>query len=107
MATNRELALKAWMVLVPLAAQRGTIQYGQLAELVGYRGVWANVGNFLEPIAAYCRAHELPALTTLVVAKDTGRPSRTEVHNVDAERERVYAINWHTILPTLLWEAEP
>ena len=99
MSTNAEWATKAWVVLVMIADQRGTIQYGQLAEAIGYTGVWANIGGMLDVIKDYCEAKHLPALTTLVVAKDTGRPTRSSVEDVDAEREKIYAYHWHRMLP--------
>ena len=99
MSTNAEWATKAWVVLVMIADQRGTIQYGQLATAIGYTGVWGNMGNLLDPIKDYCEAHDLPALTSLVVAKDTGRPTRVFVEDVDVEREKIYAYRWHRMLP--------
>lgn len=82
----------------PVAHQRETILYGQLAETIGYGGVWANMGNLLDPIKDYCQAHDLPAPTSLVVAKETVRPARAFVEGVDAEREKIYAHRWHTML---------
>ena len=99
MRKNAEWATKAWVVLVMTAKQRGTIQYGQLATAIGYEGVWGNVGSLLDPIKDYCEAHGLPALTSLVVAKDTGRPTRVFVEDVDAEREKIYSYRWLRMLP--------
>ena len=99
MSTNAEWATKAWVVLVMIADRRGTIQYEQLAEAIGYRGVWGHTGHILNLIQDYCEAQDLPALTSLVVGKRTGRPTRVSVEDVDAEREKVYAHLWHRMLP--------
>ena len=49
MSTNAEWATKTWLVLVMIAVQRGTIQYGQLAEEIGYTGVLGHMGSLLKP----------------------------------------------------------
>ena len=97
MSTNAEWATKAWGVLVMVASQRGTIRYGELAEFIGYEGV--HMGGMLDVIQDYCEAQGAPALTTLVVGKETGRPTRSSVEDVDAEREKVYTHRWHRMLP--------
>ena len=101
MSTREEWAQRMWPVLMAAAHQRQTIQYGQLVTTVGYPGVAGNIGQFLDPILEYCRRNDLPALTVLVVNKDTGRPSYDVVGggSVDVERERVYAHNWYAMPP--------
>ena len=78
MSTNAEWGTKAWVLLVMIARKRGAIQYGQLAT--------GHMGNLLDPMKDYCEAHDLSALTSLVVAKDTGQPTLVFVEDVDAER---------------------
>jgi len=99
--TNTKRALQIWQILICKAHNHQTITYGDLAELLGYRGAGI-VGHKLEPILDYCNVHGLPQLTCLVVNSGTGLPSpksdlvQTTSH---AEREKVYQYNWYNLVP--------
>ncbi len=49
----------------------------------------------------FCRDHDLPALTVLVVNGTTGRPGEGFVldDDADVERERVFGFDWFSIEP--------
>jgi hypothetical protein len=89
--------LQAWNILIHLAQTRSTIQYEQLADLMGFHPHGGQAA--MHPAARiqyYCRAWRLPLLNTLVVNKG-GRCGRGEdsevvagVENEDAAREEVY-----------------
>jgi hypothetical protein len=67
--------------------------YGKSAEGV--------MDILLGKIYTYCRNHELPALSALVVGKGRGTPGEADklYPDLDAERERIYACNWFDIIP--------
>jgi hypothetical protein len=58
----------------------------------------------------WCDREELPALTSIVVEKETGIPSTglttvTE-NNFPAEQQRVFSFDWYSIFPPSLKELE-
>ena len=68
-ATTATRALQVWQILIARATNRQTIIYGSLSVMMG-RGGPQNLRSFLNPIANYCRANELPPLTITVVNSD-------------------------------------
>ncbi len=77
--------------------------YTQLASALGMGDVGVVTAQCLGPVMHYCRKHELPALTVLVVQQGTGRPgpglTTVEEGNLDRERERVFAYRWFQLEP--------
>ena len=72
--THATAALQAYMILIGRAANQQTIQYRQLSEAMHY-GVGPILAGPLGRIMHSCEREGLPALTALVVEKETGLPS--------------------------------
>ena len=64
--TRGNRARQIWCILIGHAHRRQTITYGELADLLGYRGA-GTTGGMLGCIAFWCQQHDLPALYTIVV----------------------------------------
>ena len=97
--TQGSRALQIWLVLIGLAHSRQTITYGQLAEVLGFRGA-GTLAQLLGPIMFYCIQNELPPLTVLVVNRDTGLPGAGLVHaDLNADREAVFRCDWYDLVP--------
>jgi hypothetical protein len=103
-------ANQAYLVLIGRAANQQTIQYRQLCEIMNY-GVGPILAKPLGRIMDWCDREELPALTSIVVEKETGIPSTglsTVPNNAfPAEQQRVFSFNWYSIFPPTLKELEP
>ena len=97
-------SLLVWQVLISCAANRQTIQYGQLAKKIGLRRGGFLIGPYLDHVADYCCTKGLPELTTLAVNKETGMAikARVEPGKVAEERERVFRTEWFKITPPTL-----
>jgi hypothetical protein len=70
--TNAERAAQLWPLLSFAASNRQVLTYGTVGSLIGAPAV--ALGQMLEPIQSYCLLRKLPALTVLVVSKETGLP---------------------------------
>ena len=97
-------SLLVWQVLISCAANRQTIQYGQIAKKIGLRRGGFLTGPYLDDVADYCQSKRLPELTTLAVNKETGMPTkaRVEPEEVAEERERVFRTEWLKVTPPTL-----
>jgi putative restriction endonuclease len=92
-------ALQIWQILICKAANRQTMTYGELAEILGFKGAQV-LGSFLEYILRYCAKNDLPSLTVLVVNQTTGLPGAGfPQENLHSERERVFRFKWFGLLP--------
>jgi len=71
-----------------------TMTYRQLIESVG--GAPQSAGQFVRPIERYCRNHELPLLSALIVDSKTGRPSSGfgEGESFENHRDASFAFDW-------------
>ena len=99
---NTEWACLMWQALVARATTRRTVTYGELAKDIGY-GAPNLMSGPLELIFRYCKAHQCPDLTVLVVTQATGKPGDgNNTDDVDAEREWVFAHPWFQWLPVTL-----
>jgi hypothetical protein len=91
-----ERATQLWAVLALAARHRQTLTYDLAAQLIGVAR--QGIGQLLEPIQSYCLLNDLPALTSLVVAKDTGLPSHgftaADASKVPAAQARVFDHDW-------------
>lgn len=68
-------AKKIFKILTNLASSSSFITYGELAEFVNDKSVTADsLRIYLGEVATYCEEHDLPAITSLVVNKETRTP---------------------------------
>ena len=100
---NHNRALQIWLILISKAANRQTIRFGELAEMVGYDAAPPLVAP-LNHIGFYCRQNDLPPLTVLVSNQVTGLPGEgwNQIHpgaDPNAARERVFGYDWFGIFP--------
>lgn len=105
-ATLAARGLQIWLVQIGKAHNRQTMTYGDLARLLGFKGA-GTLANMLGHVFYYCRQHELPPLTCLVVNHETGLPGEG-LTGVDLNRagEQVYAFDWFAIYPPSPLELE-
>lgn len=98
--TQPTRALQIWQILIGKAHNRQTMTYGELADLLGFKGAGI-LGGMLAPIMFYCEKHGLPPLSSLVVNQETGLPGEglTSPSNLHAEREAVYRYDWYGLYP--------
>ena len=100
-------AYQLYLILIGLAANHQTIDCRKLCEQIRY-GVSPMLWNPLGRIVNWCIREGLPALTSLVVEKETGKPSprwtATWSGDVQAELQRVFAFDWFSIMPPTLKE---
>ena len=91
-------AFQAWLILIAQARNQQTLTYSTLDELMKFGNPRA-LGAILDYIWAYCRANDLPPLTSIVVAKTTGVPSNSEGDLDFAQKEAVFEFDWYSIVP--------
>jgi hypothetical protein len=95
-------AYQAYLILICRATNQQTIQYRQLCEKMDF-GIGPILANPLGRIMNWCEREGLPALTALVVEKETGIPSTglSTVRDNDfpAEQQRVFSFDWYSIFP--------
>jgi putative restriction endonuclease len=94
-----ERAGRAWPILVRCAKNHETITYGEL-------GAKLNVHHrtcrfFLAIIQDYNMEHNLPALTSLVLRKDTGKPGEgyiaSPIEQINIAHREVFNFDWGKI----------
>ena len=92
--TREQRAQQLWSVLVLAACNRQVLTY----EIVGKAcGVPApSLGDFLRPIQQFCSENELPPLTSIVVAKNSGIPGEGFIaaENVPLAQIQTFSKNW-------------
>jgi hypothetical protein len=91
---NSERAAQVWSVLALAARNRQTLTYEMLAGLTGIPQ--QGIGPVLDPVQDYCAAHNLPALSSIVVKKQSGIPSHGFVaaSDVPSAQAAVFAFDW-------------
>jgi hypothetical protein len=108
-STHATRALQIFLILVGLAAERRTITYRELSVIMSY-GVGPILAHPLGVLMNWCDREGLPALTSIVVEKETGLPSSglstVSKGTVPAEQQRVFAYPWRTIFPPTVEELE-
>jgi hypothetical protein len=85
-----------------MAMNRQTATYHGLSVLMYGKPAAGVLGQILGHIAFYCHQNGLPTLNSLVVGKGRGTPGSDiplDPADFDAERERVYALNWYDVYP--------
>lgn len=97
--SNAGRALQIWLILIGAAHNRQTLTYGILAGRLGFKGAGV-LAHPLGHLMHYCRQHQLPPLTVLVVNQDTGLPGEglTEAE-LNADRENVFNFDWYALIP--------
>ena len=101
-ASQSARALQAWQILVCKAANRQTITYEALSELMFGKSAAGVLGQILGHVAFLCMDNDLPALTSIVVGKFRGAPGDEfplDPATIDVEREKVYRHDWYNIYP--------
>jgi hypothetical protein len=100
-------AYQAYLILIGRAANQQTIQYRQLCEQMHY-GIGPILAAPLGRIMHWCDRERVPALTSIVVEKETGIPSTglstVADNDFPAEQQRVFSFNWYSIFPPTLEE---
>lgn len=95
-------AMQAWQILISCAANRQTITYADLGQVMFDKKGAGVLAQTLGLVAQYCDQHRLPPLTALAVQTRHGKPGigiPANRQNIDALREQVYSCPWFTILP--------
>lgn len=94
-------ALQAWQYLIAHAHHRQTLRYADLSELMDYP-TSQPLTSILNNVMQYCRQHELPPLTILVVNQD-GVPgagfTATDPAAHYRAQEAVFAHPWFKLIP--------
>ena len=92
-----ESAAQIWPILVGAAKNEQPLSYGDVARRIGEEDPRI-IGQLLEPIQSYCLLNKLPALTVLVVNKNTGEPGRGFIavprDAIPNEKQKVFNHNW-------------
>lgn len=97
-------AVQLWQILIGCAYNQQLITYGQLAEILGYKGA-GTMGARLGPIMFYCQQEELPPLTILAINVAEGVPGDgfeldTDIYDtIDEARMDVFQTDWYNIIP--------
>ena len=91
---DHERATQVWAVLALAARNRQTLTYEMLSQLIGVPA--RGLADILDHIQRYCMQEGLPALTSIVVNKETGLPGHgfTAVQDVPREQEVVFGHDW-------------
>lgn len=94
-----ERAFKVWNALCAAAAQKQTLTYGRLGEVVGVHH--RAVRFILAPIQDYCLQEKLPPLTILAVSQQTSQPSEGfiawDTANIEEGLASVFGYAWHAL----------
>ena len=101
-SNHPDRAVQAWQILIGAAANRQTLTYEGLSELMYKKKAAGVLDRILGHIAYVCNDNELPPLTSVVVGKGRGRPGEDIPMNLqefDARREDVYAFDWYDVYP--------
>jgi hypothetical protein len=85
-------ALQLWSLLVLAARNQQILSYATVERLT--RIPKHAVGDYLEPIQAYCKRHKLPPLTVLVVKEETGLPGDGFTEASEGAQACVFVFDW-------------
>lgn len=97
--THPERAVQLYHMLIAAAGNRQTLTYQQVSNLTGCFP--AALGEVLGYLMNWCSSQRLPPLTVLVVRTGSGKPGPGLLTSADhdADRERVFDLNWYRIKP--------
>lgn len=98
--TRYQRASQIWSVLINAAKDRKIYNCGEIANILGFGGAGV-MAPILGCIMWFCDENDLPALTILVVNKETGLPGDglTTIEDVNKDREAVFRYDWFSIEP--------
>lgn len=94
---KHQRAHQLWSVLAFAARNRQILTYAFIGKLVGLPA--AAIGRSLYPIQYFCKQHELPPLTVLVVNQATGLPGeglRVDDFDFALTLQEVFNFEWLT-----------
>lgn len=88
-------------MLIAAAKNRQTLTYKIVADTTG--AFPPGLGTVLDHIMRHCQRNRQPPPPVLVVQTGTGKPGPGFLasHDLDADRERVYAFDWYRVKPPL------
>src|SRR4026208_1553186 len=91
--TEREWCEKIWPALTEVARRGEKTTYKELKAKTGFSGGQRTLSSCRGRIANYCRQHNLPILTSVVVNKTTGKPGSgiPFVEEFESELAKVHA----------------
>lgn len=91
---REERAQQLWSILVLAARSRQLLTYEMVATACGVPS--PSVGDFLRPVQQYCAERSLPALTSIIVNKNSGVPGDGFIaaHDVPRAQSDVFAKDW-------------
>jgi len=91
--TVYQRAAQLWPILVMAARNQQILSFHLISRLTGLP---ARMGNFLEPVAAYCRSRSFPDITVLVVNEEDGVPGERYAGppTYFEEQARAFVFNW-------------
>lgn len=92
--TREQRAQQLWSILVLAARNRQLLTYDMVSQACGVPA--PSLGDFLRPIQQYCTERALPALTSIVVRKDSGIPGDGFLAAQDVPKAQgdVFAKDW-------------
>ena len=92
--TREQRSQQLWSILVLAARNRQLLTYDMVGQACGVPA--AAIGDFLRPIQQFCSEMELPALTSIVVRKDSGIPGEGFLaeKNIPKLQAEVFAKDW-------------
>ena len=94
-------ALQAWQYLIGKAANRQSVKYEELRNLMGYP-TSNPLASILDCIMSYCEQHDLPPLTIIVV-NHKGIPGKgftaEEIEDYNKRREYTFNYSWFKVIP--------
>jgi hypothetical protein len=93
METN-DMESQLWSLLVDTAHAQRVLTCAIVGQLTGVPK--QAIGCFLKPIQDYCRFHNLPPLTSLVVGEIDGAPNdgTTAAYDSFGAQTQVYLFDW-------------
>ncbi len=100
MAKNwQHMAGVLWPALVDSAERRETRTYQQLAPIINTNPL--SVRLALGPIQTFCLDEHLPALTAVVIGKNSRKPGASfiawDVDDLESALEQVFSFDWKTV----------
>lgn len=100
-------ATQAWAYLIGRARNRQLVRYAELGEVMDV-SILVSLGYSLDNIQQYCRQHNLPPLTGIVVNADGVPGNGYQVGGASAhpyrDQEAVFAYPWFKIVPPTVAE---
>ncbi|AVF65899.1 MULTISPECIES: hypothetical protein [Vibrio] len=93
-------ALQIWQILIGFAYERKITTYGEVAEILGYKGA-GTMDRQLGHILHFCAQNKLPPLSVLVVNAETGLPGDgfETIGDLHKAREKVFNYDWFDVIP--------